>query len=563
VKRAVLLAAATFAFAGVPAPVRADGPDAVRGLTFEHYYDGAALADALRAIHAAEPAWTRLEEMGRSREGRPLWAMTVFDPSGPPLERRPAMYVDGNTHGNEVQGTEICLYTIRHLLTHRADPWIAALLKRAAFLIAPCVNPDSRERFLHSPGDEHSPRRVPRPVDDDRDGRVDEDGPDDLDGDGEILQMRVKDPDGDWVVDERDDRLMRPRKPDEQGQYRLLGSEGLDDDGDGLVNEDPIGGVDPNRNWPTDWRPEPDQGGAGPYPLSEPETRATALWILSRPHVAAVQSFHNAGQMILRPPGGRTDKEAELPESDKALYDELGRRGMVLLPGYRYMKIREELYRVQGGFLDWTAFGLGVFSFTNEVWGLFGWGTGVDDGQKKALEWNDVALHGEGFVRWHEVKHPTYGVVEVGGWKRYTMRSTPVDFLPDLCLRNCLFTLEHAASMPELAVSSATREDGGRRVRVTVENRGMLPTVSTWSERHGVLPPDELRVEGARVGAAVEVVKGSPPAPLTVRAGRALLPGGLRGKSIRTFDLFVEAGDRAASVTVVSRVGGEASAPVR
>src|SRR5439155_5835595 len=136
------------------------------------------------------------------------------------------------------------------------------------------------------------------------------------------LRMRIEDNDGGWGTDKGDNRLIRPRKPGEKGQWRILGEEGIDDDGDGLVNEDPPGGVDPNRNWPYEWRPEATQGGAGPYPLSEPETRATALWVLRHPRIAAVQSYHNAGSMILRPPAAQTDAEAEMPAQDRALYDE-------------------------------------------------------------------------------------------------------------------------------------------------------------------------------------------------------------------------------------------------
>jgi hypothetical protein len=543
-------------------PAVAKEGDRLLDVTFDRYYDAAALAATLKRVHEAYPTWTRLEEMGKSREGRPLWVMTVFVPSGPPLASRPAMYVDGNTHGNEAQCTEVCLFTIKYLLT-RDDPWVAALVKRAAFHVAPCVNPDSRERFLHAAFDEHSPRGVPRPVDDDRDGLVDEDGPNDLDGDGEILSMRVKDPNGDTVVDERDDRLVRPRKPGEAGRYRMLGREGIDDDGDGEVNEDGIGAVDPNRNWPSEWRPEPEQHGAGPYPLSEPETRATALWILAHPRIAAVQSYHNAGQMILRPPASKTDKEAELPREDEALYDEIGRRGGILLPGYRYMQIREDLYKVHGGFVDWTYGTLGVFSFTNELWGLWGWGTDNDAKALEPLRWNDVALHGAGFVRWHEVKHPTFGTVEVGGWRRFTTRNTPVDFLPDLCLRNCLFTLEHASTMPDVVVTSATRAEGGRVVRVVVGNRALLPTISAWAQKHRLLPPDEVWVDGAAVLAAAEVLPGRPPAPLPVREGRARLETGVRGESSRTIDLHLAPGARATRVVFSSRLGGEASAAVR
>ena len=547
--------------AGSLAPARAGEPRAeppLVGLTFDHYNDAASMKAALEKIHAAFPTWTKLESMGNSREGRPLWVITIADPDGQPVEDRPAMYIDANTHGNEVQGGEVCLFTAKYLLERKDnDPWVAALLKRVVFHLAPCVNPDSRERFLHEPNDEHSPRRVPRPVDDDKDGLVDEDGPNDIDGDGEILVMRVEDPNGDLVTDERDDRLMRHVKPGEHGRWRILGTEGLDDDGDGRINEDPIGGVDPNRNWPCEWRPEPQQGGAGPFPLSEPETRSTARFVLAHPHIAAVQSYHNAGMMILRPPGGRTDKEAGVAPEDKALYDVLGQRGMVLLPGYRYMQIREELYQVWGGFLDWTAHALGIVSFTNELWGTWGWGTSVVDGDPRALQWNDVALHGEGFVRWKKFTHPTLGPIELGGWRRYTIRSTPVDFLPDLCLRNCLFTLEHASTVPDLAVRVDGVSEAGRRVRVTVENRAILPTITAWARRFHELPADDLSIAGASVVVAVEVpAVGAVAASVPVKAGHARLEDGIRGTSTRTFDLFLDKAVAAPRARLASRLGG-------
>ncbi len=550
---------------GAPAagPASAMAVPAVRGgLSFDHYYDNAGLRAALEKLHAAFPTFTRIEEMGRSREGRPLLMLTVFDPAGRDPADRPAMYVDANTHGNEIQGGEVCLFTAQYLLERRqTDPWVRALLARVVFHLAPCVNPDSRERFLREANDEHSPRRVPRPVDDDRDGLADEDGPDDIDGDGEILTMRRRDPNGNYVVDARDDRLMRHVKSGERGTHVLIGPEGVDDDGDGQVNEDPRGGVDPNRNWPSDWRPESEQGGAGPYPLSEPETRATALWMLAHPRIAGVQSYHNAGGMILRPPGGHSDAEAGIAADDRKVYDELGRRGVVLLPGYRYLQIHDGLYTVRGGFLDWTAHVLGVVSFTNELWGLFGWGTGVADAGLEPLQWNDVALHGAGFVRWHEVKHPHFGVVELGGWKRYTLRSTPVDFLPDLCLRNALFTLEHASAVPDVAIVSATREEGGRRIRVVVENRALLPTITSWAASRDLLPPDEISLD-VPVIAAAEPRTGATAAPIPVHAGRARWVGGVRGNASRTVDLYVDPAKPATSVKYTSRLGGVVTLPI-
>ncbi|MHC5010323.1 MAG: M14 family metallopeptidase [Planctomycetota bacterium] len=571
VTRALLPA---FLLLGASLPgARADEAPSLDGITFDRYYDVEQLAAAMQEIRDAYPDRTRLESMGRSREGRELWVMTVFDPAAGNPDTKPGMYVDGNTHGNEVQGAEVCLFLIKYLLT-KDDPWIRDLLRRVTFYVAPCVNPDSRHRFFHDPNDPHSPRRVLRPYDDDRDGTADEDGPDDLDGDGHILRMRVRDPNGGLVVDERDDRLLRERRPGEQGAYRMLGSEGTDEDGDGRINEDGEGGVDPNRNWPAQWRPERDQRGAGPYPLSEPETRATALWILAHPHIAGVQSFHNAGRMILRPPAAWTDEELDMPAGDVRIFDEVARQGLHVLPTYRWMQVREDLYQVFGGFVAWTYLDLGIFSFTNEIWGHLSAdvppqepvrnlpggrplprdGAEESDPRLAALRWNDAVLHGEGFVRWREVPHPQYGTVEVGGWKRFTIRTNPPDFLHDSCVRNTLFVLQHAAALPHLAIRDVARIEGEAALRVTVTNDALFPTVHEMARRHDTLPPDTVGVADGRVLAALRVVPGETGRVLDVKGGKARLPDGVPGHGEVQIVLYVD-GDPSA-VVVESRLGG-------
>ena len=134
-----------------------------------------------------------------------------------------------------------------------------------------------------------------RPWDDDRDGLFDEDGPDDLDGDGQALQMRLEDPTGEWVTEEDDPRLMRRRKPDDAGPFYKRYSEGLDNDGDDQYNEDWPGGVDPNRNYPGNWSLQ--QGGSGPYPGSEVELRAMLDFIYDHPNIAASQHFQVLGTL--------------------------------------------------------------------------------------------------------------------------------------------------------------------------------------------------------------------------------------------------------------------------
>ncbi len=531
-------------------------------LTFDRYLDVEGIEGALERIHTAWPTWTRLESMGTSREGRRLPVLSIFDPAGPDPETRPAFYLDGNTHGNEVQASEVCLFLAKYLLTTERDH-VRALTKRVVFHIAPCVNPDARHRFLHTPQNEDTPRGVLRPTDDDGDGLVDEDGANDLDGDGRILAMRVRDPNGGYVADERDDRLMREWTPGDGAdlvRYRRLGWEGIDDDGDGELGEDPEGAVDPNRNFPGNWRPVREQPGAGPYPLSEPETRATALWLLARPHLSGVQSFHNAGRMILRPPAAFSDKEASMPGGDIALYKAIQQAGLTVLPTYRAMQIREDLYRVFGGFVDWTWFDLGVFSFTNELWGSLEAERprGANgDPRLDALRWNDEVLGGEGFVRWYEVRHPSLGVVELGGWTRYTRRTDPVEYLHDTCQRNAIFCIQHAGAMPDLELTVVARDPLRGTIDLRIRNRGLLPTIGELPRRLGVLPADRLRVDGATLVAATRRRDGREDEVLRVRGGEAELPDGIPGEGEALVRLHLVGEPASASLT--SRTGGRIS----
>jgi hypothetical protein len=234
------------------------------------------------------------------------------------------------------------------------------------------------------------------------------------------------------------------------------------------------------------WQPEHVQGGAGPYPLYWPETRAIARFLVEHPNVAAVQSFHNMGGMILRGPGA--ESHGEYPSADVRVYDELGRSGEKMLPFYRYMVLWKDLYTVFGGFVTWTYEGLGVISFTNEMWsadqlypdedpqdgGFFG-GTSQADRQWFV----DHLLLESGFVPWREVEHPLYGRVEVGGFKKDVLRVPPTFLIEEMLHRNALFCLAHARAMPQVAIEGATVTDLGnglRAVDVVFANRRAIPT---------------------------------------------------------------------------------------
>ncbi|MCK7499760.1 MAG: hypothetical protein MZW92_62175 [Comamonadaceae bacterium] len=160
--------------------------------------------------------------------------------------------------------------------------------------------------------------------------------------------------------------ILEPVPYGETGDYILLGQEGVDNDGDGLVNEDGPGSYDGNRNWPSDWQPDYVQSGAMDYPFQLPEAKAVGDFLKAHPNIAGVQSYHNSGGMILRGPGA--EAVGEYPMTDVRFYDELGRNGERILPFYRYIVLWSGLYTVHGGFIDYTNDGLGILSFSNELW---------------------------------------------------------------------------------------------------------------------------------------------------------------------------------------------------
>jgi hypothetical protein len=343
------------------------------------------------------------------------------------------------------------------------------------------------------------------PVDNDGDGRFDEDPPDDLDGDGHITRMRIKDPFGDYRVDPRyPDYLMVRVEDDERGEYRMLSWEGVDNDGDGEINEDGLGGYDPNRNWPFNWEPEGVQYGSGQYPFSLPETRAVSEYVLARPNIAAVQSYHNTGGMILRGPG---HGEGDLQPADDALHRFIAERGEAMLPGYRSLVVWKDLYQVYGGEFDWFYSALGIVSFTNELFTQENYYRGdMEDGERDRAAFMRYLLQNEGLTPWTEYEHPQYGTVEIGGTHKTFGRVPPSFMLEEELHRNMAFTLYHAECMPRLVVGDVqvTALGGGaHRVRIAVENHGLIPTRIAQDVDNKITP----RNVATLVGSDIRVVK--------------------------------------------------------
>ena len=479
-------------------------------VAWNRYYDTQELAAIMRRIAKAHPSLAKVTSIGKSFEGRDLLLMTVSNHANGDPNKKPAMYIDGNIHSNEIQGSEVALYTAWYVCEMYSQvEWIRNLLDEKTLYVLPTINPDARDHFIHKPNTASSPRSGLDPRDDDGDGLVDEDGYDDLDGDGNIVQMRIADRNGRWVADPRDPRMMVPAEADRPGQFTLLGLEGFDNDGDGKVNEDRPGYYDPNRDWAWNWQPRTIQGGADRYPFSFPENRAAAEFVLAHPNIAGAQTYHNSGGMILRGPGAKDD-ERTYRRADVQTYDFLGKLGEEMLPGYRYFVVYKDLYTVYGGELDWFYGARGVVAFSNELWTSFDYfrkSESEDEGDfrrgmKILYRFDQLLLFEEGIVPWKSVKHPQYGQIEIGGVKKAWTRTAPSFLLEDLCHRNMALSLFHLYHTPKVEVDSImVRSLGGALTEVTavVANKRVIPTHTSQDVQNMISRPDWVSISGGTV----------------------------------------------------------------
>ncbi|MCM8541649.1 MAG: hypothetical protein NE328_15375, partial [Lentisphaeraceae bacterium] len=190
-------------------------------VSWDKYRSTAEIEKILNQLQKAYPQWCKLESLGKSYGKRDLWLLTITSPEKDHSEK-PAFWIDGGIHANELQGVEASLYTAWYLLEMKdKNEFIKNLLTERTFYIMPTMSPDSRDAHLTEANTTHSPRTGQIPVDDDLDGLEDEDGHDDINKDGNISMMRKKDPNGKWKANPENPIAMIRVKEGEKGQYTI------------------------------------------------------------------------------------------------------------------------------------------------------------------------------------------------------------------------------------------------------------------------------------------------------------------------------------------------------
>lgn len=464
---------------------------------FDQFYRYEELTDLLFSYAEALPNLVSVRSIGKSYEGRDIWVLVLTNTATGADVDKPAFWLDGNIHAAELTASTTCLYYLHHLATlYGADDQVTQLLDSRCIYMVPRLNPDGAElaladrpRHIRS-----STRRYPfdeEPVD----GLSMED----VDGDGRILTMRVLDPHGGYKKHPADPRLMVAREPGEfGGEYYRLMPEGFIKNHDGLtvtVNRDREG-LDLNRNFPSEWRQEYKQLGAGPYPTSEPEVRAMVDFITSHPNIGAAISYHTHSGVILRPMGSCSDDDM-IPE-DLWAYKQFSKLGEQH-SGYPAISIWHEFKyhpkEVITGTQDWVYEHLGALFWVVELWspnkeaGIEGY-KWIDwfrehpvEDDLKLLKWSDEQCGGQAHVDWRPFHHPQLGPVEIGGWDKMNFWRNPPPHLREReAARFPRWMNQIALSLPKLELLRTEVRALGPdtwRVRLAVANSGYLPAYVT------------------------------------------------------------------------------------
>jgi len=301
--------------------------------------------------------------IGHSRNGHPIRRIQIGRKGVIPIKDRSAILIVAGIDGDHLIGSEVAADMIEELLSRDSDE-TKTLFEDHVLFIIPQVNPDAAKMYFASV--QNGQHRNMRPVDDDHDGSFDEDGTEDLNGDGLITMMRVPNLEkATHLVDPDEPRLdVKPDPLEGQASAYHLYTEGIDNDGDGEYNEDGIGGVDLNKNFMHGYKYHGD--GAGPWQLSEPESMALIKFVLDNQHIAAI-IVYGQHDTLSKPlgEGGKDPAGApkKLNSGDVDMYKKISERFVELTS---LKSVNQPNW--DGSFVAWAYAQFGVPAFSTPLW---------------------------------------------------------------------------------------------------------------------------------------------------------------------------------------------------
>ncbi len=479
----------------------------------QNYSNSASLAQRIKTLTSKYPNLIKSKTLTQTLGGKDIWMLTL---GGQNADQKPAIAVVGGVDGKHLLGVEMAIGFAEKLLANSNVDSVKNLLNKQTFYVFPNMSPDATEQYFAKLKYERSGNATK--TDDDRDGKVNEDGFDDLDGNGKITWMRVKDATGKYKLNPEDPRslVLADASKGENGAYILL-QEGIDNDKDGQFNEDGEGGVSFNKNASFNYKNF--VPGAGEYAVSEKENRALFDFLFDAFNVYAVVTFgpkNNLSSPVAFNPAGLSKRIItswfEADAKSNALVSE------------RYNKITKtkEAPKTQaepGDFSQWAYFHYGRLSFSTPGW----WVPKVapDSAKKEKKFTNDdpvaaylrwAAKEGitDTYTPWKAVSHPDFGgqTVEVGGIDPFVLNNPPYKLVDNIVAKHTDFLVSLAAMAPQIEFVNLKTEkltDGLTRVTVQLLNTGDLSTYTKIGDRSYFLKKIAVKVSGK---SGQEVVSG-------------------------------------------------------
>ena len=506
--------------------------------TQNKYHPYQEMTDDLNRLVSTHSNIATIKSIGKTLENRDIWLVTI---GGKDADNKHAMLIVGGVEADRIIGSELTLKFINFLLDGygKVDS-ITEIVNYTTFYILPRVNPDASEEFFKKP----TYARVlnSNPTDDDKDGLIDEDGYEDLNGDGYITMMRVKDDLGEWIPHPTDPRIMKKAdiSKGEKGMYKLF-TEGIDNDKDEQWNEDELGGVDFNRNFPHNYQFF--SKGAGVHQVSEIESRAVADFCFAHPNIAIVFTF--ASNDNLMNPWKKEQRQGQSPQEQRTQRrrsmmedEEQAPRFITSVldedePYYTFIsKQYQEITKLknappstkgEGSFSEWAYYQFGRWSFAVNPW----WIPDIEQkkdstesdttkimprgernknesdkmkfktseekpdeysDQIKALKWLDKNKIKDGFINWTKIQHKDFPdkEVEVGGFRPYVISNPPPDSINAIAEKQNLFIAWLSSKLPQVKITNIKIDRiEGKVFRLTanITNTGYFPTVSAIGDK--------------------------------------------------------------------------------
>jgi hypothetical protein len=469
----------------------------------QDYSDYASLTSRAQQLEKKYPSLVKVKSLTKTLGGKDIWMLSIGTGN---VAEKPAIAVVGGVEGSHLLGVELAIGFAEKLLSQSGTDSVKNLLNQQTYYVFPNMSPDATEQYFAKL--KYARSGNAKSTDDDRDAAFNEDGFEDLNGDGKITMMRVEDPTGEWITSPDDERVMVKAEliKGQKGKYTLL-TEGVDNDKDGKFNEDGEGGVAFNKNMSYNY---PNfVPGSGEHMVSELENRALLDFLFEAYNVYSVITFgpqnNLSNPVSFSKPGISKRVITSWYEEDVKVNDLVSKtyNKTVKAKGAPASKLTE------GNFADWAYFHYGRFSFSTPGWWVpetkpdtakkqkaF-----VDKNEETAyLRWAEKENISETFTPWTVIKHPDFLArkVEVGGIDSFSLLNPPYKLVNDLVTEHTKFVmaLSKMAPMVEpMNIKTEKLEGGLTRISLDVVNNGAFATQTKVGEKSNWVKNIQVKLE--------------------------------------------------------------------